>query len=177
MGAGEGSSRRYKYGLRIDQDDNNDVIWRRWPFNPFTACSSRILRPLTSCSLGHRTRWSLINQEVSPTCRPAGRSREESVPTGFFSSKRVGQEKVRDESYYKEVISPISHEWLLRQPCAAFRNLISPATRTLYYAYALRSGTTLTSALACKVVSEKDHNRVECFEILISPTTRLWFMI
>ena len=65
------------------------------------------------------------------------------------------------------------HECLLRQPCAAFRNLISPATRTLYYAYALRSGTTLTSALSCKVVSEKDHNRVECFEILISPTTRL----
>ena len=115
----------------------------------------------------------MINHEVSPTCRPAGRSREESVPTGFFSSKRVGQEKVRDESYYKEVISSISHEWLLRQPCAAFRNLISPATRTLYYAYALRSGTTLTSALSCKVVSEKDHNRVECFEILISPTTRL----
>ena len=91
----------------------------------------------------------------------------------IFSSKRVGQEKVRDESYYKEVFSSISHEWLLRQPCAAFRNLISPATRTLYYAYALRSGTTLTSALSCKVVSEKDHNRVECFEILISPTTRL----
>ena len=65
------------------------------------------------------------------------------------------------------------HGWLLRQPCAAFRNLISPATRTLYYAYALRSGTTLTSALSCKVVSGKDHSRVECFEILISPTTRL----
>ena len=109
-----------------------------------------------------------------PTCRPVGRSREESVPTGFFSSKRVGQEKVRDESYYKEVISSISHEWLLRQPCAAFRNLISPATRTLYYAYALRSGTTLTSALSCKVVSGKDHSHVECFEILISPTTRLY---
>ena len=158
MGAGEGSSRRYTYGLRIDQHDNNDVIWRRWPFNPFTACSSRILRPLTSCSLGHRTR-----------------SREESVPTGFFSTKESHRRKERRRADTRKLFLPLwdLQECLLRQPCAAFRNLISPATRTLYYAYALRSGTTLTSALSCKVVSEKDHNRVECFEILISPTTRL----
>ena len=58
--------------------------------------------------------------------------------------------------------------------CCVSKFNFSRHTYVVLCLYALRSGTTLTSALSCKVVSGKDHSHVECFEILISPTTRLY---